>query len=590
MRNNKNNKSFLLKKVILIFTIIFTSHLAANNNPTPEEIRELEELKLGESLVKEEEKFLELQTSVKRDEEEEEEECLDCIYGYELFEQTPTTFALSSNVPVPNDYTLGPGDKLKLEYYGNNQDKVDGFISRSGFFNLPLLGPINIAGLEFSKAEELIKNRVRNELIGTEVFLSLSELKSINVYVVGAAYKPGTYTVGALSSLTNVIFATGGPSKVGSLRSIQVKRKGEVVTNYDFYDLILKGDTSKDIRLQEGDSVFYPLISSTIRIDGAVQRPGKFELLEGENLSDALEFSGLKNTLDQKIEFSRFNDSTKLREVSILDDNQVTRDRMLQSGDSINVLSNSNQIVSNVLLSGEFTYPGYYDISAGETVSEVINKAGGFTKNAYPEAAIFTRLSVKEQQKESFEKSAQNLERSLIDAISSGNQIDGAAYQAISEFIEKLKDQEPIGRQVASIDEYSLRSDPSADFSFQDGDTLHVPKRSSSISVVGEVLNSTTHIYRENLSVDDYISLSGGTTDGADLSKIFVILPNGQALSFKRKLFQNDIDSLLLLSTIVVSRNPDPYNWFKLASVITPVLSDLAVSAAAIATISDNNN
>ena len=130
-----------------------------------------------------------------------------------------------------------------------------------------------------------------------------------------------------------------------------------MVTNYDFYDLILKGDTSKDIRLQEGDSVFYPLISSTIRIDGAVQRPGKFELLEGENLSDALEFSGLKNTLDQKIEFSRFNDSTKLREVSILDDNQVTRDRMLQSGDSINVLSNSNQIVSNVLLSGEFTYP-----------------------------------------------------------------------------------------------------------------------------------------------------------------------------------------------------------------------------------------
>ena len=157
---------------------------------------------------------------------------------------------------------LGPGDKLKVEYYGNNRDQFEGFISRSGFLKLPLLGPINLAGLEFSKAEEIIKNKVKNELIGTDVFLSLSELKSINVYVVGAAYKPGTYTVSALSSLTNIIFSTGGPNEVGSLRNIQVKRKGSLVTVYDFYDLILKGDTSKDIRLQEGDTIYFPLISN----------------------------------------------------------------------------------------------------------------------------------------------------------------------------------------------------------------------------------------------------------------------------------------------------------------------------------------
>ena len=119
---------------------------------------------------------------------------------------------------------------------------------------------------------------------------------------------------------------------------------------------------------------------------------------------------------------------------------------------------------------------------------------------------------------------------------------------------------------------------------------LVIPKKSSSVSVVGEVLNSTTHLYDDVLSIEDYIELSGGTTEAADLSKIFVILPNGRSVSYKRKLFSNDISNQILPgSTIVISRNPDPYDWFKLTSVITPVLSDLAVSAAAISAISNDN-
>ena len=241
-------------------------------------------------------------------------------------------------------------------------------------------------------------------------------------------------------------------------------------------------------------------------------------------------------------------------------------------------------------MTGEFNYPGYYDISAGETITQIVEKAGGYTVQAYPEASVFTRESVKEQQKESFLKSAQNLEKSLVDAVSSGSSIDGEAYNAIYTFIQSLKETEPSGRQVVVLDEYTLKSDPRADFALQDGDTLHVPKRSSAVSVVGEVLNSSTHLFDEELTVQDYIDLSGGTTDGADLSKIFIILPNGKAIIYKTKIFQRTIDSQILPgSTVVVSRNPDPYNWLKLASVITPVLSDLAVSAAAISTISDNN-
>ena len=148
---------------------------------------------------------------------------------------------------------------------------------------------------------------------------------------------------------------------------------------------------------------------------------------------------------------------------------------------------------------------------------------------------------------------------------------------------------EPLGRQVVSVDYYSLNSDPKYNFLLQDGDELHIPKRSSSINVVGEVLNTATHIFDENLSIDDYIDLSGGYTEGADLSKIFVILPNGQSILHQRKLFADKLSNQLLPgSTIVVSRNPDPFDWFRLTGLITPILSDLAVSAAAIAAIQDN--
>ena len=580
---NKNTLNY----IFYFFFLLFISGVSFSKDEiSVDDIRELEELKSGVPTIKEEEKFLEIQTSVSRD----DEECETCIYGYNLFREAPTTFALSSNMPVPSDYVLGPGDKLRIEYFGNEKETIDDYISRSGTIMLPILGPINIAGLQLQKAQELIRKKASEELIGTEVYISISELRSINVYVVGAAYKPGTYTVSSLASLTNIIFSTGGPNEEGSLRNITVKRAGEIINEYDFYNLILLGDTSNDKRLQDGDTIYYPLISQTVRIDGSVQRPGTFEIKSNETLSDLIKFSGFKNNEKSKVEFSRFEPTQNIRKVEIFDNLLQVKSRILKNGDSINFLSSSNINISNILLKGEFVYPGYYDISSGETISDVIQKAGGLSEYAYPEGAIFTRKSVKDQQKESYIKTAQSLERSLLDAVSSGSQIDGDAYNAISQFINTLKETEPVGRQVVTVDEYSLISDPKSNFSLQDGDTLFIPKKSSSVSVVGEVLNSTTHLYDDVLSIEDYIELSGGTTEAADLSKIFVILPNGRSVSYKRKLFSNDISNQILPgSTIVISRNPDPYDWFKLTSVITPVLSDLAVSAAAISAISNDN-
>ena len=577
-------KNFM--KSLLIFSSLFISvaYISAAEVPSVDDIQALESLKLGKSVVEETE-YKEIQTSTLKD----EVGCTDCIFGYDFFNSTPTTFALSSNVPIPTDYTLGPGDKILVEFFGTNSEKQEGYISRLGTFNLPLLGPISLAGLKFSKAEELIKKRASQELIGTEVYLSLSEMRSINVYVVGAAYKPGTYTVSSLASLTNVILASGGPSQQGSLRNIQVKRNGSLVNSYDFYDLILKGDTSKDIRLQESDAVFFPLLEDKIRVNGSVQRPGFYEIKKGENLGDVLSYAGLGNKQDLKIQFSRYNKDKKGREVQMLQYTDATKKTMLLNGDSLNVVSSLGIEPMHIEIRGQVLYPGFYDINIGDTILSVISKAGGMTDQAYPEASVFTRLAVAEQQKNSYIKNADNLEKSLMNSTSSGNAIDGQAYLAISAFIDRLRNFDPIGRQVVSVDSYTLNSDPKYNFEMQNGDKLIIPKRTSVINVVGEVLNSTTHIFDQDLSVQDYIDLSGGVTEGADLSKIFVIMPNGQAIIYKQRLFQADIsNSLLPGSTIVISRNPDPFNWLQLTSIITPILSDLAISAAAIGAINNN--
>ena len=577
---------FRFSYICLLIGLLASLTISSAEVPNAQEISILDAIKAAETAdVSGEESFEEVSTS-----ERKERGCIDCVYGYDLFRSTPTTFALSSDVPVPPSYTLGPGDKIRIEYYGNENLTKEGFITRTGTLHLPLLGPITLAGLTFSEAESLVAKKVSTELIGTNTFMTLSELRSINIYVLGAAFEPGTYTISALSTLTNALFASGGVNEVGSVRNIQVKRNGKVIKTFDLYDLLLKGDTSNDTRLQQGDTIFIPLIKQTVSVVGKVLRPGVFEIHKGENLKDVFTFSGEINPRSN-IELSRVDYKTMQRKVSIFSlENKEMLNMEIQGGDSINIVENISLEAKNVFLSGEFHFPGYYSINSGDTLNDLISRAGGYTKEAYSQAAIFTRLSISQVQKKAYLKTAETLEKAVVDAISRGTEIDGVAYSGILAFIEKLKEVEPIGRQVIEADPLTLKTDPRLNLTLQDGDTLFVPKRPSSITVVGEVLNSASHIYKDSLTIEDYLQLSGGLTEGADRERIFVILPNGQSFLLKQKLFsRNHSESLLTGSVIVVSRNPDPFDWFKITGLITPILSDLAVSAAAIAAISNDN-
>jgi Periplasmic protein involved in polysaccharide export len=160
-------------------------------------------------------------------------------FGYEYFQQAPSTFIQSTNVPVPSDYIIGPGDNFKIYLYGNFNKEFTAEVSREGLVFFPDLGPINVSGLTFSESEKVIKDIVANKMIGTDINITMGTLRSINVYVMGEAFQPGLYTVSSLSTLTNAIFASGGINTSGSLRNIQLKRDGEVISEFDFYDILL---------------------------------------------------------------------------------------------------------------------------------------------------------------------------------------------------------------------------------------------------------------------------------------------------------------------------------------------------------------
>ena len=564
---------------------------------TIEQIKILQELTPGDETTAETEvmfkdfvTFTEDDARIKECEKELKANKRECIYGYTVFSSTPSTYVLSSDSPVPPSYTLGPGDQLKIEYYGNENLSKQGYITRTGTLHLPLLGPVTLAGLTFSQAEDLISKKVQMELIGTQTFITLGELRSINIYVLGSAHKPGAYTISALSTLTNALFSTGGANLNGSLRNIEVKRKGKVLQKFDLYDLLLRGDTSGDIRLEQGDAIFIPLLKNYASLQGTMTRPGLYEFRDGETLADLLSFGGQLN-LNSRLELSRINVSTGQRDIKLFEPtNKKLLETNIHHNDNLNVVEIESLKAKNVLLSGEFNYPGYYAIGEKDTLLEVINRAGGLKETAYTPGAVFKRIQIAEQQKKSYLLTADQLERSLIDAASSGVPIDGEAYIGLTTFIEKLRIVEPDGRQVVEIDLLKLKRDPNLNLLLQNGDELHVPNRSSSISVVGEVLSSASHIHRDGLSIEDYIKLSGGMTKGADRNKVFVILPNGQAILSNEKFFSKGrkaSSNLLPGSTIVVSRNPDPFDAFKLVTVITPILSDLAISAASIAAINN---
>ena len=164
-------------------------------------------------------------------------------FGYDLFAGTPNTFAPVTNVPVSPDYLLGPGDMLQVMFYGKTNASFSLEINRDGTVNFPELGPVGLAGLTFQEAKDMLQTRIAAQMIGVQASISMGQLRSMQIFVLGEAFKPGAYTVSSLSTITHALFVSGGVSNIASLRNIQLRRAGKVIASLDLYDLLLRGDT-----------------------------------------------------------------------------------------------------------------------------------------------------------------------------------------------------------------------------------------------------------------------------------------------------------------------------------------------------------
>jgi len=306
------------------------------------------------------------------------------MYGYDLFLNAPSTFAPLDRTPVTPDYTIGPGDELLVHVWGQVEASENVVVDRNGMINLPKIGQVSVVGVRYQNLQAHLKAAIGRMFRNFELDVSLGKLRSIQVFVVGQAKRPGNYTVSSLSTLVNALFASGGPSAKGSMRHIQLKRANKVITEFDLYDLLLKGDKSKDVQLLPGDVIYIPTIGAMAAIAGSVNTPAIFELKSKETLSGLLELAGgLTNVAaGQKVAIERIHE----REMRKVDEFQLDKDglaKALHDGDLVTVYSISARFDNAVTLRGNIATPGRHPWKEGLRISDVIPDKGTLITDSY---------------------------------------------------------------------------------------------------------------------------------------------------------------------------------------------------------------
>ncbi|WP_164887233.1 SLBB domain-containing protein [Hahella sp. KA22] len=832
-------------------------------------------------------------------------------FGYELFAGEPTTFAPVTEIPIPAEYIIGPGDTVRVQMFGKENQLLELIVTRDGQIQFPQIGPMPVAGLSFNELKGQLTQLIKQKFIGVESAISLGELRSIRVFILGEARTPGAYTVSSLSTITNALFVSGGVKNGGSLRNIQLKRQGKLIATMDLYDLLLRGDTSSDQRLLPGDVIFIPpkgkaagiggyvnrpaiyelkdertleglvqlagglrseaypkytkvervaegfkksvldvnlltaqgkrfevkngdlvtvgavdeLVEGYIKVSGEVSRPGVYDWKPGLKISDvvhsikfgllpdsdldyalivrevnahkdlevihvklgaALSRPGGKQDValrdkDRLLVFNKYRSRSEMLEgllaklqvqatpvskqrtfevlgtarlqgefplpenytirdaldaaggidpsitdlnyallvrevnqrgdiqamalnlVDIFSDKSGSASAMVQPLDKI-ILFNRDairepllndvirklrkqastghppQVVTiggsvrfpgeypvtdkltldqlitaagglldsaytlraevsrlvmssnqsdleifnlpirgfevnpnnrlqaldkvfiktipeyaeryTVTLDGEVQFPGEYVVKKGETLSQVVHRAGGFTSNAFAKGALFTRERLAELEAERLKDAEARLQRDLatlqLEMVKENKEKEKVAPSDISklqDLLSRVKSSKPLGRLVVDVDAL-MKGDMRQDVILQQGDKLMVPPVTQSVTVIGEVQFSTSHIYHQNLTVDDYIKRSGGETSQADSDRTYVVKANGSVwLPSSSAWFANNKSKLSAGDTIVVPLQTDRLNKLQLWTNVSQIFYQIALGAAAVGSL-----
>jgi polysaccharide export outer membrane protein len=305
-------------------------------------------------------------------------------FGYDLFAGVPSTFAPVTDAPVPAEYVMGPGDRLEVQLFGNTKGRYSLVVNRDGRVMFPELGPIAVTGLTFEDVRARIEARVSEQMIGTQAVVSMGDMRSIRVFVLGEAQQPGSYTVSGLATITNALFVSGGVKSIGSLRRIQLKRDGRLVKQLDLYDMVLRGDTSDNVRLLPGDVIFIPPVGNTVGIKGEVRRPAIYELLGETSVAELLELAGgLKPEADPTL--ARIERIDQRRDRTFVDVDLAGaegRSVRLQTGDVVGIPPARPTFANSIELKGHVYRPGGRQFRRGLRLSDVLPSVDELKVNA----------------------------------------------------------------------------------------------------------------------------------------------------------------------------------------------------------------
>lgn len=410
------------------------------------------------------------------------------IYGFRYFRESKTKlYSSAQDVKPPYNYILGVGDQLNIAIWGFADYNEVFTIEKDGFIQPKYVGRIYLKGLTLQNAIQVIKARYsRAYMIENSQFdVTLNYSRVINVNVVGEVELPGSYTIPAVNTVFNLLSFIGGPTKLGSIRNIQIKRNGIVIRKFDLYNFLNNPTTQDDYFLQNNDYIFAPISNKLVTISGAVQRPFKYEILEDETFEDLLKFAGgyKANALTNYLQILRYVDNKAVLIDVDLDSLRTSKGKLkLVNGDAISVRTIPEKAINWVNIEGAVNVPGRYELKAGDRISDLVSRAMGLSENAYKLEAYIFRLDP-------------GTEGKTVIRVSVGDAI--ANPRTVEDVL--LSDQDEI---KVFTNDYFI-------------DKL-------SINIEGEVRNPTVISAQKGLTLRDGILYAGGLKSTAYLERAFI--------------------------------------------------------------------
>ncbi len=461
-------------------------------------------------------------------------------FGAELVRDGDQSFSPSSTAAVPDDYMLGAGDEIFLRMWGGADADLRLVVDRQGQISIPKIGAVRVAGTKYSTLNQTIQNAVSRMLSGVNVSATLGQMRGIRVFVTGFAQYPGAYTVNNLSSMVNVVMAAGGPSNAGSFRNIQLRRGGKLISEFDLYDLLLRGDKSADRPLTAEDVIYIGPAGGMVAMMGSVNKPAIYELKKGEKIQDLLVYSGgfSAGSISNSINYMGI-ETRRQGFVSV----SVSQFPAFAAKDGDIFYAVSEVLISQpitvqkrmIVVGGEVNKPGVYLLGPNETLQDAITAAGGFTSTAYLYGTKLERISILEEQRKEIERFKSQARKMIAnDSLrkQSSNedvQLAGGAKIRFESLLNSLEEFMPNGRLTLGLPWDSKELPPVL---LQTGDVITIPSVPNNVTLIGSIPSGQISLaYVGNKNLSDYIQMAGGYNRGADDNRTYIMRASGQFVS-----------------------------------------------------------